>query len=77
MPTATVTYKAEGPPDTTLSFELAGANINDIHRKLALKKKELDEKFNVDPLKTVLIWTISSSKSRANDWKRNQIGPPI
>ena len=57
--TATVTYKAEGSPDTILSFNLTGADADDIHRKLASKKKELDERFNVDSQKTVLIWTVS------------------
>ena len=50
--TATVTYSAQGSPDTTLTFDLIGADVNDIHRKLPLKKKELDEKFNVDPHKS-------------------------
>ena len=50
--TATVTYRAQGSPDTSLTFDLIGADVNDIHRKLPLKKKELDEKFNVDPHKS-------------------------
>jgi hypothetical protein len=50
--TATVTYNAQGSPDTTLTFDLIGTDMNDIHRKLPLKKKELDEKFNVDPQKS-------------------------
>lgn len=50
--TATVTYNAQGSPDTTLTFDFIGTDMNDIHRKLPLKKKELDEKFNVDPQKS-------------------------
>jgi hypothetical protein len=57
--TATVTYKAEGSPDTILSFNLTGVDADDIHRKLASKKRELDERFSIDSHKTVLIWTVS------------------
>lgn len=56
---ATVTYKAEGSPDTILSFNLTGADADDIHRKLASKKRDLDKRFNVDSEKTVLIWVVS------------------
>ena len=54
--TVTVTYKTGGSPATPLFFELTGKNVDDIYRKLALKKKELDENFNNDPQITVLIW---------------------
>ena len=60
--TATVTYNAQGSPDTALTFDLIGADVNDIHRKLPLKKKELDEKFNVDPQKVPLILTMLQSR---------------
>ena len=63
--TATVEYKAEGSPEITLSFVLTGVDVDDIHRKLALKKEELDERYNVDPQKTVLIWRTSTSRSRS------------
>lgn len=30
---STMTYSAQGSPDTALTFDLIGANVNDIHRK--------------------------------------------
>jgi hypothetical protein len=41
--TVKVTYTAQGSPDTIMTFDLT---------VIALKKKELDSKFNVDPQKS-------------------------
>ncbi|HEY9387095.1 MAG TPA: hypothetical protein VIP70_08640 [Nitrososphaeraceae archaeon] len=60
--TATVTYSAQGSPDTILIFDLIGADVNYIHRELPLKKNELDEKFNVDLRKVPLISTMLQSR---------------
>jgi hypothetical protein len=56
--TATVTYNAEGSPDTILSFNLTGTDADDIHRKLASKKRDLDKRFNVDS-ENGIIWVVS------------------
>jgi molybdopterin synthase catalytic subunit len=47
--TVKVTYTAEGSPNTVMSFDLTGVDIESIKQELPLKKKELDSKFNVDP----------------------------
>ncbi|HYY50250.1 MAG TPA: hypothetical protein VE643_05205 [Nitrososphaeraceae archaeon] len=50
--TVKVTYTAEGSPNTVMSFDLTGVDIESIKQELPLKKKELDSKFNVDPQKS-------------------------
>ena len=37
-----------GFPDTNMTFDFTGINIESIKKELPLKKKELDSKFNVD-----------------------------
>jgi hypothetical protein len=60
--TTTVTYSAQGSPDTILIFDLIGSDVNYIHRGLSLKKNELDEKFNVGLRKVPLILTMLQSR---------------
>ncbi|MFL6399911.1 MAG: hypothetical protein ACJ72J_10085 [Nitrososphaeraceae archaeon] len=50
--TVKVTYTAQGSPDTIMRFDLTVIDIESIKKELALKKKELDSKFNVDPQKS-------------------------
>ena len=50
--TVKVTYTAEGSPNTVMTFDLTGMNIEGIKQELPLKKKELDVKFNIDPQKS-------------------------
>ena len=50
--TIKVTYTAEGSPNTVMSFDLTGVDIESIKQELPLKKKELDIKFNADPQKS-------------------------
>jgi hypothetical protein len=50
--TATITYSAEGSPNTVMTFDLTGMNIESIRKELPLKKNELDAKFDVDPTKS-------------------------
>jgi hypothetical protein len=50
--TVRVTYSAEGSPDTVMTFDLTGIDIEGIKKELPLKKKELDTKFDVDPRKS-------------------------
>ena len=49
--TVTITYSAEGSPNTVMTFDLTGMNIESIRKELSLKKNELDAKFGVDPQK--------------------------
>jgi hypothetical protein len=50
--TVNVTYTAEGSPNTVMTFDLTGVDIESIKQELPRKKKELDSKFNVDPQKS-------------------------
>jgi hypothetical protein len=50
--TVKVTYTARGSPDTIMTFDLTGIDIESIKKELPQKKKELDSKFNVDPQKS-------------------------
>jgi hypothetical protein len=50
--TVRVTYTAEGSPNTVMTFDLTGIDIEAIKKELLLKKKELDTKFDVDPQKS-------------------------
>ncbi len=50
--TVKVTYTAQGSPDTIMTFDLTGIDIESIKKELPQKKKELDSKFNVDPQKS-------------------------
>jgi hypothetical protein len=50
--TGKVTYTTQGSPDTIMTFDLTVIDIESIKKELALKKKELDSKFNVDPQKS-------------------------
>ena len=50
--TVTVTYTAEGSPNTVMTFDLTGMNIESIRKELPLKKNELDAKFGVDSQKS-------------------------
>ena len=52
--TLKVTYTAQGFPDTIMTFDLTGIDIESIKEELPLKKKELDSKFNVDPQKSTI-----------------------
>ena len=49
--TVKVTYSAQGSPDTNLTFDFTGMDLENIKEELPQKKKELDSKFNVDPQK--------------------------
>lgn len=49
--TVRVTYSAEGSPNTVMTFDLTGIDIEGIKKELPLKKKELDTKFD-DPRKS-------------------------
>jgi molybdopterin synthase catalytic subunit len=49
-----VTYTAQGSPDTNMTFDLTGIDIESIKKELPLKKKELDTKFNIDPQKSTI-----------------------
>jgi hypothetical protein len=50
--TVKVTYTTQGSPDTVMTFDLTGVDIESIREELPLKKQELDSKFNVDPQKS-------------------------
>jgi hypothetical protein len=50
--TATITYTAEGSPDSSMTFILTGRDIEEIQNKLRIKKNELDEQFEMDPQKS-------------------------
>jgi hypothetical protein len=50
--TVTVTYSAEGSPNTVMTFDLTNIDIESIRKELPLKKTELDVKFKVDPQKS-------------------------
>ena len=50
--TVKVTYSAQGSPDTKLTFDFTGIDLENIKKELPQKKKELDSKFNVDPQKS-------------------------
>jgi hypothetical protein len=50
--TVKVTYAAQGSPDTIMTFDLTGIDIESIKKELPLKKEELDSKFNVNPHKS-------------------------
>jgi hypothetical protein len=52
--TVKVTYTAQGSPDTIMTFDLTGIDIESIKKELPLKKKELDSKFNVDPQRSAI-----------------------
>lgn len=60
--TVTVTYTAEGLPDTVMSFHMTGMSIEDIEKELPLKKKELDAQFNVDSHKSSIKMDDSSMR---------------
>jgi hypothetical protein len=48
--TVKVIYTAQGSPDTIMTFDLTGIDIESIKKELPQKKK--DSKFNVDPQKS-------------------------
>ena len=52
--TVKVTYSAQGSPDTKLTFDFTGIDIESIKKELPQKKKELDSKFNIDPQKSAI-----------------------
>ena len=52
--TAKVTYSAQGSPDTNLTFDFTGIDLENIKKELPQKKKELDSKFNIDPQKSTI-----------------------
>jgi hypothetical protein len=52
--TVKVTYSAQGSPDTIMTFDLTGIDIESIKKELPHKKKELDSKFSVDPQKSTI-----------------------
>ena len=54
MITVKVTYTAEGSPNTNMTFDLTGIDIESIKKDLPQKKKELDSKFNIDPQKSTI-----------------------
>jgi hypothetical protein len=60
--TVKVTYTAHGFPDTVMTFDLTGIDIESIKKELPLKKKELDLKFNVDPQKSSIRMDDNSTK---------------
>ena len=60
--TVKVTYTAQGSPDTIMTFDLTGIDIESIKKELPLKKEELDSKFNVDSQKSSIRMDDSSIK---------------
>jgi hypothetical protein len=60
--TVKVTYTAQGSPDTIMTFDLTGIDIESIKKELPLKKKELDSKFNVDPQMSAIRIDYSSTR---------------
>jgi hypothetical protein len=52
--TVKVTYSAQGSPDTNLTFDFTGIDLENMKRELPQKKKELDSKFNIDPQKSTI-----------------------
>ena len=52
--TVKVTYSAQGSPDTNLTFDFTGIDLDNIKKELPQKKKELDSKFNIDPQKSTI-----------------------
>ena len=52
--TVKVTYTAQGSPDTNMTFDFTGIDIESIKKELPLKNKELDSKFNVDPQQSTI-----------------------
>jgi hypothetical protein len=44
--TLKVTCTGQGFPDTIMTFDLTGLDIESIKKELSLKKEELDSKFN-------------------------------
>ena len=52
--TVKVTYSAQGSPDTNLTFDFTGIDLENIKKELPQKKKELDSKFNIDPQKSTI-----------------------
>jgi hypothetical protein len=44
----------QGSPDTNLTFDFTGIDLEHIKKELPQKKKELDSKFNVDPQKSTI-----------------------
>jgi hypothetical protein len=52
--TVKVTYSAQGSPDTNLTFDFTGIDLENIKKELPQKKKELDLKFNIDPQKSTI-----------------------
>ena len=52
--TVKVIYSAQGSPDTNLTFDFTGIDLENIKRELPQKKKELDSKFNIDPQKSTI-----------------------
>ena len=60
--TVKVTYTAQGSPDTIMTFNLTGIDIESIEEELPLKKKELDSKFNVDPQRSAIRIDDSSTR---------------
>jgi len=60
--TVKVTYTAQGSPDTIMTFNLTGIDIESIEKELPLKKKELDSKFNVDPQRSAIRIDDSSTR---------------
>jgi hypothetical protein len=52
--TVKVIYTAQGSPNTNMTFDFTGTDIESIKKGLPLKKKELDSKFNVDPQKSTI-----------------------
>ena len=52
--TVKVTYTAQGSPDTVMTFDFTGIDIESIKKELPLKKEELDSKFNVDPQESII-----------------------
>jgi hypothetical protein len=49
-----VKYSAQGSPDTNLTFDFTGIDLENIKKELPQKKKELDSKFNIDPQKSTI-----------------------
>ena len=50
--TVKVTYTVQAFPDTIMTFDLTGIDIESIKKELPQKNNELDSKFNVDPQKS-------------------------
>jgi uncharacterized protein YajQ (UPF0234 family) len=65
--TVKVTYTAQGSPDTIITFDLTGIDLESIKKELPQKKKELDSKFDIDPHKSSIEIDNNNNNNNNND----------